>query len=187
MQYEKLYSAIDKLLRGKSHILLAIDGNSAAGKSTLAARLRSQYSCNLIHMDDFFLQPSQRTPQRLAEPGGNIDYERFSTEVLRPLRAGEPFSYRPYDCKTQSFAEPISVKPNALNIVEGVYSIHPLFASLYDLKVFMRIDSEQQKTRLQERGAELYKKFTDLWLPMENEYFKTFKTQESCDIVLEEG
>ena len=46
-------------------------------------------------MDDFYLQPHQRTTKRLREPGGNVDYERFETEVLQPLLTGEAFSYRP--------------------------------------------------------------------------------------------
>jgi hypothetical protein len=31
----------------------------------------------LFHTDDFFLQPHQRTRERLESVGGNIDYERF--------------------------------------------------------------------------------------------------------------
>ena len=50
-------------------------------------------------MDDFFLRPEQRTAQRLAQSGGNVDWERFQAEVLIPLRQGISFSYRPYDCR----------------------------------------------------------------------------------------
>lgn len=81
-------------------MLIAIDGRCAAGKTTFATHLQGLWDCNMFHMDDFFLRPSQRTPGRLREPGGNVDYERFLGEVLVPLRKGEPFSYCPYDCKT---------------------------------------------------------------------------------------
>ena len=82
-----LYNRIDELSLQRKSIAIAIDGNSASGKSSLAALLKSKYFCTVIHMDDFFLRPVQRTPERLKEPGGNIDYERFVEEVIRPLKA----------------------------------------------------------------------------------------------------
>lgn len=85
-------------------VLVAIDGRCAAGKTTLAASLQAQLACNVFHMDDFFLRPEQRTPERLRQPGGNVDFERFLTEVLRPLRDGAPVTYRPYDCERSSCA-----------------------------------------------------------------------------------
>ena len=78
----ELLAAIDRLLLEKSHVLVAIDGNCAAGKTTLAKKLAEHYDCNVLQMDDFFLRPEQRTPERFAQAGGNVDYERFALEVL---------------------------------------------------------------------------------------------------------
>ena len=67
---------------------VAIDGPCASGKSTLGALLRGVYGANLFHMDDYFLPFARKTPERLAEPGGNVDYERFFAEVAgRPAGA----------------------------------------------------------------------------------------------------
>lgn len=90
-------------VRQDKPLLVAIDGRCASGKSTLAKDLQKQLDCNVIHMDDFYLQPHQRTTKRLREPGGNVDYERFETEVLQPLLTGEAFSYRPYDAHAVCF------------------------------------------------------------------------------------
>ena len=67
-------------------IIIAIDGRCASGKSALASNLENELGCAVFHMDDFFLRPEQRTPQRYAEPGGNVDRERFWEEILEPLR-----------------------------------------------------------------------------------------------------
>ena len=75
-------------VRQDKPLLVAIDGRCASGKSTLAKDLQKQLDCNVIHMDDFYLQPHQRTTKRLREPGGNVDYERFETEVLQPMLTG---------------------------------------------------------------------------------------------------
>ena len=95
-----LLSRIDAL-KGRPAIV-AIDGGAAGGKTTLAAGLARRFGADVLHMDDFFLQPHQRTAQRLGEPGGNVDYERFAREVLLPLRRGERYVYRRYDCRTQT-------------------------------------------------------------------------------------
>jgi uridine kinase len=168
-------------------LIVAIDGNSAAGKSSLAARLKEQTACNVIHMDDFFLRPHQRTPERLNEPGGNIDYERFCEEVAGPLKAGEPFTYRPYNCQTGEFSAPVAVARNPLTVVEGVYSLHPRFAGIYGLTVFLRVSEAEQRRRLQERSPDLYDRFINEWIPMENVYFETFRIAELCDVRFDKG
>ena len=61
-------------VRQEKPLLVAIDGRCASGKSTLAKDLQKQLDCNVIHMDDFYLQEHQRTTKRLREPGGNVDY-----------------------------------------------------------------------------------------------------------------
>jgi len=77
-----LLERIDALLRKTITVIVAIDGNSGAGKTSLANQLQQIYPANVFHMDDFFLRPEQRTAARLQEIGGNVDYERFKVEVL---------------------------------------------------------------------------------------------------------
>ena len=79
---EAIKKQIDKLLTQKDMVIVAIDGKCTSGKTTLASRLAAFYDCNVFHMDDFFLRPEQRTTERFAEIGGNVDYERFWEEVL---------------------------------------------------------------------------------------------------------
>ena len=72
-----LLRRIRALAAAQPRVLVAIDGRCTAGKTTLAASLQAQLECNVFHMDDFFLRPEQRTPERLRQPGGNVDFERF--------------------------------------------------------------------------------------------------------------
>ena len=65
----------------ESPFLLAIDGRCAAGKTTLAAELAEQWGCNVIHIDDFYLSFRDRTPERMAQPGGHMDLERLQEEM----------------------------------------------------------------------------------------------------------
>ena len=73
----EIITEIGKLKTKKDHLLIAIDGRCGSGKSTLGAYLQQKMYVNLLHMDDFYLRPEQRTPMRREEPGGNVDRERF--------------------------------------------------------------------------------------------------------------
>ena len=181
---ERIQKRIDELLAQKDHVIVAIDGPCTSGKTTLAAKLAALYNCNVFHMDDFFLRGEQRTPERFAEPGGNVDYERFREEVLLPLTFGKPFSYRPFDCKTFTLSEPVSVTPKKLTIIEGSYCNHPTFGSPYDLKIFLTITPELQHQRVMERPEFLHQRFFEEWIPMETQYFDTFQIQTSCDLII---
>ena len=65
---------IKKLLAEKQHVVVAIDGMAASGKTTAAEQLTEQLGGEVIHMDDFFLPPEMRTEERLSQPGGNVHY-----------------------------------------------------------------------------------------------------------------
>ena len=180
-----VFSAIDRCLEQKGSIRIAIDGNSGAGKSVLASLLQKIYEGNLFHMDDFFLQARQRTAARYAETGGNIDYERFRDEVLAGLDSGRGFSYRRFDCREMALKDTISVEPRAVNIVEGVYSLHPMIDSGYDLKLFLTLtESGQQERILRRNGPVMLERFIQEWIPLENKYFAELSIREKCDMVI---
>lgn len=110
VQYYPVLCCIDRAMKERqnstlpnsSQLLVAIDGMCGSGKTTLGRLLQSVYDCNLFHMDDFFLRPEQRTPERMAQVGGNVDYERFQEEILNHICQQEGLSYRIYNCKSQT-------------------------------------------------------------------------------------
>lgn len=186
MEMEKAVSAVlQKIQSYSSPLLIALDGRCGAGKTTLADRLKEECGCNVMHMDDFFLQPQQRSEERLQEPGGNVDYERFLEEVMVPLSQGRNFSYRKYDCKKGMLSEPVSVKTGKITIVEGSYSCHPHLWDFYDFRIFMDVEKEEQLRRIGLRGGEeAVSRFRDLWIPLEERYFAFYKLQERCDFYI---
>lgn len=181
-----LLAAIDRKMAEQGRALVAVEGGSASGKTTLAALLGRIYGCNVFHMDDFFLRPEQRTAERLAEPGGNVDRERFYEEVLRPLTRGRPVAYRRYDCHAQTLGEAVEIAPRPLNIVEGAYSMHPALAGSYDLSVFLRVPPDLQRARILARnGPEAGQRFFTQWIPLEERYFAALDPAGRCDMILE--
>jgi uridine kinase len=180
----RLFAEIDRL-SSRGSVIVAIEGGSASGKTTLADSLCQVYDCNVFHMDDFFLRPEQRTPERFAEIGGNVDRERILEEVLLPRSLGKPVCYRPFDCATQTLRPPVTVTPNRLTVVEGAYSMHPALAPYYTLSVFLNVDSAYQQARILKRNSPAFaKRFFEEWIPLEQRYFSQTQIRERCDLTL---
>lgn len=185
---ESMKSAIDRverLLAEGRCAFVAIDGPCASGKTVFAASLHERFGGNVLHMDDFFLRPEQRTPERFAEPSGNVDRERFEAEVLKPLAAGKAVRYRPWDCHTGDFATSRSVEPAALTVVEGSYSMHPALRGYYDLTMCLIVDPSERLRRLEARNPRMLQRFIDEWIPLENRYFESTNTQGSADLLVD--
>lgn len=169
-ELQEKYSGIDKAL------LVAIDGRCGSGKTTLGEYLKQKFDCNLFRMDDFFLREEQRTPERLAEIGGNVDYERFRNTVIEPVMQKRPILYQPFSCQEWKLMETEMIPFKKLNIIEGSYSMHPYFGNPYQLRIFMNISPEDQQENIKRRnGAEKAKEFQALWIPKEEAYFEKFQ------------
>ena len=166
--------------------IIAIDGRSASGKTTLANQLKIILDAGVIHMDDFFLPPSLRTKMRYEEAGGNIHYERFKEEVLPFLKKNTAFSYRIFDCKKLNFHGNRMIWANSRwRIVEGAYSHHRNFGNYADLKVFYDISPEEQIRRISERnGVRAAGTFQKKWIPLEEKYIRTFSIDKNADLII---
>ncbi|SHO45387.1 ECF transporter S component [Anaerocolumna xylanovorans] len=185
-RFEPVLTEVNNLLKSnKDNLMIAIDGKCASGKTTLAYYLQSVYDCNLFHMDDFFLREEQKTESRINEIGGNVDYERFKTEVINKLLKKQDVEYTKYSCDNKSIEKSVAImKHKHLNIIEGSYSQHPYFGNIYDLKIFMDIDDNSQIDNIRKRnGEEKLKRFISEWIPKENAYFNKFAIKEESVII----
>lgn len=182
-----LAGAIGDVLQQKGRCVVGLDGMAAAGKTTAAALLCRAFGGACVHMDDFFLPPALRTPQRLAQPGGNVHYERFAEEVAPALRLGQAFCYGVFDCSRMALAGTRAVPAAPLTVVEGAYSLHPFFSTgLYDVRAYYAISPEAQKARILARnGPAALCAFEGKWIPMENAYAAAFGIRESCGVLLQ--
>jgi len=156
--------------------VIAVEGRAASGKSTMASQLQQILGAGVIHMDDFFLPLSLRTQERFRMPGGNVHYERFREEVLPYLKKPEEFSYRLFDCSRMDFHGERRIEESRIRIVEGSYSLHPVFGAYADIMVFSDVDKEEQMRRIISRnGSEMAEIFRNRWILLEEDYFASEK------------
>lgn len=187
---QKLIESILRIKNEKGNVLVAIDGRCASGKTTLAENLKGSLlakgeKVTVIHIDEFFLRPEQRTKERLSVPGENIDHERFLEEVLKPINNGGKVKYRPFDCSIFALAEEKEVEINDIIIIEGSYSLNKNLSKFYDYKIFVTSDIKTRLDRILVRnGEKMQKVFIERWIPMEESYFEAFNIESECDFVL---
>ncbi len=169
-----LFTEIDRVIRKNGGCVIKLDGRCASGKSTLAEYLYEVYAdtkgrASLFHMDDYFLPETRKTKERLSEPGGNVDWERFFEEV-DGIPVKQEVTWRPFSCGEQRLAEARKTPGTALRIIEGAYSMRPGL-SRPDIAVFMDVSAELQLQRILARNGEIkLRRFKSEWIPLEEAY-----------------
>lgn len=182
MKIKRLIKKIDHLSTLNNKSVIGIDGRCCSGKTTLAQTLKSLFNFAVIQMDDFFLPKYIQQKKSPLEIAGNIDKKRFIKEVIYPLKRDEPINYQKYDCSLNIIIENVQIMPTKITIIEGVYALHPIFSSVYDLTIFMDVDEDEQRERLMKREYKTsIEPFFKKWIPREERYFKTLFPHLRCD------
>lgn len=172
---------------GPRPYVVAVDGPSAAGTSTLADLLGARLGAAVLRGDDFYRDLPDDEREALDAAAGverYFDWQRMRAEALVPLRRGEPAVYRPYDWGAgRGLAAPVVVPPADVVVVDGVYSARPQFADLLDLTVLVDTPADERLRRLVARGHG-----NDRWWPRwsaaEDHYFTTIRPPASYDLVV---
>lgn len=185
--YAELLDKIKEKQKEYKPLIVAIDGRCTSGKSTLAVKLAKDLDATVLKMDDFFLRIEQRTPERYAEPGGNVDRERVE-EVLQKYMQKKDVLFQPFDCTKFELAPAITIPYKDILILEGSYSFHPVLQKYSQFKIFMHVDSETQLSRIEVRnGFQKLEMFKSKWIPLEEKYFSAFQVEKLADIYLYTG
>ena len=168
-------SAAAKAGCGRPRCLITVDGPCGSGKTTLAAGLAQVLQAPVVHTDDFVVPHSQKTPERLAQPGGNEDHERLLTEFVLPwLREGRALICR-YSCREDRLLAPEPVPDAPFAILEGSYSNMPALREQAAVRVFVTAAPEKRLRRIALRdGEDALPMYRARWIPLEEAYLSAF-------------
>jgi para-aminobenzoate synthetase len=136
-------------------VIIAIDGRSGAGKTTLAvelaARLRTHHRVSLFHLEDIY-------------PGWNglaAGIERYVSTVLAPLSRGEAATWVSWDWNKHYDGEPRVTLPAEIVIVEGVGAAAVEARPLLSAVIWAEAPDEVRRTRALDRDGETYEPYWD--------------------------
>lgn len=123
-------------------ILLAIVGDSAAGKSTLGAGIASLLGdarVTVVTTDDYHRHNRKaRRELRLSALHPDCNDLDLLGEHLEQLANGRAVEKAPYNHSTGDFDPPRTVKPSEFLIVEGLLGLHtPSLRERYDVSVYL--------------------------------------------------
>ena len=177
-RWEPLLPAVCAVVRkagAGQRVLITLDGPCASGKTTLAGKLGAVLDAAVLHTDDFVVPHAKKTPARLAQPGGNCDWERLVSEVIAPWKAGQTGTYRRYDCHLDCLTSPEPLPAGNILILEGSYSNLPAIRAYADVRVFAATPEAIRWERLKDRESPAsLKMFWTRWIPLENAYFEAY-------------
>jgi uridine kinase len=148
---------------------VAVDGITAAGKSTLAAELvgaLSAYGRAAVHLstDDFHHPRARRYRQGRESARGyyedSYDFATFRRDVLEPLGPGGTRRYRPasLDLETDETVHPpvAQAAPDAIVVVDGSFLQVPALAAAWDEVVFVDTTLAIARERGSRRDAQSF-------------------------------
>lgn len=189
MLFEKLQSVMAQINahQSKALLLIAIDGPSAAGKSTLASAINNVLpNVTVVHMDDFYRVLDEETRVALNAKGGYdryYDWERLEIQVIKPLLTGRNSRYQKYDWMTNRLGEWLTVQATGIIVIEGCYAARPELRSYYDIVLFVETSTARRLQRQHER-ADATAPWLARWDAAEQLYIQHYQPHHYADLVI---
>lgn len=157
--------------------ILAVDGRSSNGKSTLADRFAAVLpNVYVVHTDDIAWWHSRFGWDDLVISG-----------VIEPLRRGEPVNYRPPAWDARSREGSITVPDDAaLVVIEGVGSGRRSLMDHLDAVIWVQTDLDVAEQRNRERvdAGEIDQAGYEGWMAEEVPFQAIEKTWDRADLVV---
>jgi uridine kinase len=156
--------------------VIAVDGRSGAGKTSLAAALAAELHAPVVTMEDLY--------------GGWDGLERgiglLVSAVLEPVAAGRPAHVPRYDWVAGRWGEPWVLERPAVLIVEGV-GAGARRAAVYEYAlIWMESSAAVRKQRALRRDGDTFAPHWDRWAAQEDTMLAREHTPDRADLVIEE-
>jgi uridine kinase len=169
-----------------SPFVVAIDGRSGVGKSTMARALAERLDACVIEGDDFYAGGIElRSDSPTSRAAACIDWTRQQS-VLEALAAGRAAQWRAFDWEAfdgRLCDEPTMLEPRSVVILEGVYAARPELADLLDLRVVLVVPDEVRLARLAAREGTIGR-WEKQWHEAEEFYFKSVMPPDAFDVTV---
>ena len=167
--------------------VVALDGRSSVGKSTLARQLATLLDAALLPGDDFYaggVEIRHDSPE--ARAATCIDW-RKQRSVLKTLRGGCDAHYFAFDWKAfNNHLEetPTRIPSRSVILFEGVYTARSELRDLVDVRVLLRLEERARISRLLAREGGI-SAWEQQWQDAETWYFAHAVSPKCFDIILD--
>ncbi len=160
-------------------VLIAIDGLSGAGKTTLAVELaellRTHISVSVFHLEDIY-------PGWDGLAGGMA---RYVSDVLPPLAGAGTASWRAWDWEADDDGPSVRTEPADVVLMEGVGAACAEARPFLDAVVWVEAAENQRRTMALARDGDAYAPFWDRWAQQEAYWLADDDVPGRADVVVE--
>ena len=161
---------------------VAVDGRGGSGKTSFAEYLKILLPDFIFLNGDDYFEPIED-----KNVWGAFNDERFINDVIKPLKIGSTFLYKPYDWHTTP-----NITEKSISVAKGI-CIERCFSFAFELEWDLKIWVETPKDVCLERGLsrdkiqkdKVIKAWKEVWQPREDEYIKKNNPLEKADIVID--
>jgi len=177
--------------------IVAIDGLSGAGKTTLVEQLRgTEMNEVVLHIDDFIVERHRRygTGQSEAMEYYELqwDIDLLAETLFKPLREGQTNLTLPYyeRDRDEIVMRPIEVAIDALILIEGIFLLRDEWRAYFDYVVYLDCPQEVRYERVLNRDtyigdlSERLAKYERRYWPGEAHYIKMINPQAQADQIV---
>jgi hypothetical protein len=155
--------------------VLAIDGRSGSGKTSLAQKLAGPLDAPIVQLEQFY-------------PGWNglqAGVDLLVEAVLVPLASGATVQVPRYDWLVGRFVEPWPLEPPERLIVEGVGGGGGDAAAGSGGLFLLELDATLRKERALARDGEVFRPYWASWAAQEDVLLAREQTRSRADIVVQ--
>lgn len=195
---EIVLAAVERRAKLGRPLVVALDGGSGAGKSTIAARLATRAEVAIIPLDDFYQTtvPEVKLNNLTAAQKHEIvfDWPRVREDVLLPLRESREARWNEFDfpsglTEAGTYGLSSAVKtanPAPIIVLEGAYSASPQLRASVDIAVLIDVPTKERHARLKIRdnNSRFLSRWHSIWDEVEEYYFEHVCPPSSYDMII---
>ncbi|MDQ0736140.1 aminodeoxychorismate synthase component I [Arthrobacter agilis] len=160
-------------------LLIAVDGRSGAGKTTLAvelaALLREHHSVSLFHLEDIYP----------GWDGLDAGIGRYVERVLTPLRAGRTARWNAWDWVRGEDGAERTTAAAEIVLLEGVGAAAAAARDRLDAVIWVEADAAVRRRTAIERDGDAYAPYWQRWAEQEDRWLAADDPGTAADVVVQ--
>ena len=154
--------------------VVAVDGRSGSGKTSLAAALHDRLRAPVVSLEDLYG----------GWDGLEHGIDLLVSAVLEPLAAGRAARVPRYDWIAGEWAEPTEIERPPVLVVEGVGAGARRAAAFESVLVWLEVPAPVRKKRALDRDGATFAPHWDRWAAQEDAMLARERTPDRADITL---